>query len=725
MADTKPVATQPDSVPDIVREAVECWQNGYNRERENIQNAYDDLEFFAAQDLAQWDREALEIRRSEGRPTLQENRLPTFVSQVTNDIRQGRPAINVVPVDSEADPKVAEKIGGLIRYIENRTDGQAAYFSGADSCVTCGIGHWRVKTEYADSSTFEVELAVAPIEDQVGVVWDPDSILQTREDARYCIVPFDISRKAFEKRWPDAKVGSFQSDYVVPDGWYSDDYVRIAEYWKKEPIKRTLALMPDGAVIDLTEAGPEELAAVKATPDVRIEKRDGHKVVRYLVSAMDVLEGPQDWPGRFIPIVPVIGREIRIGRKVVRKGIVRDAKDPQKRYNYMISAHTEMQALQPKAPFIGTEKNFKTHAALWQTANSKAHPFLAYTPDKDNGGGPPARSQPPVASSAITEGLGLAAEGLKAVIGIYDAQLGNRSNETSGRAIMARERQGDTGTYHFIDAFNRALWHTGRILTDLIPHIYDTQRTIRILGEDGKLDTIEINKAATTDAADAITYYDVTKGAYDVVLKSGPSYSTRREEMREGMQTLLQTLGPDKAPLIADLYVESQDWPMAKQIAERFEGVLPPDIRAKRMQERGEKPPPPPEPDPIALAAMQADLTLKEAQARKAMADAEKAEAEAVKTSTEAALATIGIDPNALAMQMQRLERMMGEIGGMLAAPPPQPMAPPMSEPPPMGPEGMMMADGPPIDPMMMELPQEPPPGGFFVGEEEGQQPAF
>ena len=220
--------------------------------------------------------------------------------QITGDIRQLRPSIKVIPVDSAADEQIADLRGGLIRYIENRSDASAIYFRAADSQVACGIGHWRVATEYADSSTFNQEIRIAPIEDGVAVLWDPDAILPTREDARYCFVPVDMSRNAFEAAWPGVTPNAFDDEgWAHNSSWLSDDHVRVAEYWVKKPAKKLLALGRDGAIADITGADDTVIARHRAE-GARIEERDSALVCRYLITASDVLEGPEEWPGRFI-----------------------------------------------------------------------------------------------------------------------------------------------------------------------------------------------------------------------------------------------------------------------------------------------------------------------------------------------------------------------------------------------------------------------------------------
>jgi len=600
---------------EILKEARARWDRAYEKERHNIVAAYEDLQFLVGGD-AQWDATALNERKSESRPILTVNQLPQFVHQVTGDIRQMKPSIKVVPVDDDADVQVADLRGGLIRYVENRSDAPGVYFQAADQQVAAGISHWRVLTEYADDSTFLQELRIAGVDDGVAVLWDADAKGLVREDATHCFVPVDYTTDGFKEKWPDASTSDFStlSEWAGIKDWYTGDRVRVCEYWVKKPSKRKLALTPDGKTIDLTD---DPTRAEGLPPGTRFEDRDSYKICRYLMTACEILEY-NEWPGRYIPIIPVIGEEIRVAGKTIRKGIVRDAKDPQRMYNYFRAAQTEVVALQPKAPFMVTEENVAKYQDVWETANQKNWPYLPYTPDSQNGGAAPQRVQPPVSSQGVNEGVALANEDMRRVIGIYDASLGAKSNETSGKAILARQREGDTGTYVYIDNFGRAIRRTGQILNDLIPHIYDTQRTIRIMGEDGKVDMLRINQqqmvADQTGALVEQTMNDVTVGSYDIVAQVGPSYTTRREEAKEGMLELAKA-APNILPVILDKIVKAQDWPMADEIAKRVRATMPQNIlQAEEAEEQGAPPEvvkqilaqgqqPPPDPKLIAVQA--------------------------------------------------------------------------------------------------------------------------
>jgi len=699
----------------VHQEAIDRYDDAWEKDRLNQDEAYDDLKFLA-DDNAQWDAIALQQRVSERRPVLTVNKCPQFIRQVTGDIRQLRPAIHVVPINEGSEALASDVLPEMVRYIERRSDAKGAYFHAADQMVSAGIGHVRVYTEYAGFGTFNQEIAIGPVVDGIAVVWDADSSELTRRDANYCFVLFDFARKVAEQRWPDK---SFDAPMAAPgaafDGWASDDHIRVAEYWRKVPMERELAVYPTGQVIDLTDddydesTEPEQFAEPEAEPEdtpeddkpsqdeahyrpgegeercanctmfrapahctaiqdpvradmlcdyfelkpeatladmaggdlygnpqrpqlgpgmgpkradaiaagATIEKRDSYRVERIIMSATEILEGPEQWPGMHIPIVPFIGEQVTIGRRVVRRCIVRVLKDVQRLYNYAISADAEAVALQPKAPFKGTRKNFENFLDQWETANTRNWPFLEYDPDPENGGRPPEREPPPVASTGIRELLNTATGDMSAVTGIYPAALGATSNETSGKAITARQREGDTGTFHYIEAFARGVERVGQIVVDLMPHVYDTERTLRVVGDDGKATKIEINKPIIDpngDGIDTITLNDVTIGSYQVAVEMGPSYSTKREEARDGMQTLMQSLGQQVAPLFADLYVRGQDFPLADKIAKRLQFLLPPQIAQAEAAQSGEPPPPAPPPAPPnpEVALKQGELQLKQ-----------------------------------------------------------------------------------------------------------------
>lgn len=624
----EPKAKRNDSgKSEIVTTALAQYQYAYEANRDNTVGAYDDLRFAAGD---QWPGDVERQRKADGRPCLTVNMVPKFLRQVTGDIRQMRPAVRVIGVDDGGDVEKAEAYQDIIRYIERRSDAQHAYFNAADSTVAAGIGYWRIETAYDDEENNVQDICISAIYDGVGVVIDPDSDHAVKLDASFGFVPVDFTWDAFKKKFPTSSTAGFTnidewarnistSVYSSDIQWFTQKTIRVVEYF------------------------------------TRTKEKDGWKVKRHLLNAMEELEPAKDIACDYIPLIPLVGEEVHIGPRVVRRGMVRLLRDPQRMYNYLYSTQAEVVALQPKAPFILTAKNIEDWSDLWQKANTENLPYLVYDPDPANSGQMPQRGTPPLASSGIELMMQQALEDMKSVTGLYDASIGAKSNEQSGKAILARERQGDTGQYHFTEAFMRALRLTGIVLVNMIPRIYDTQRVLRVLGEDGAINETKINQLVPSRKNRAqLIDMDVTTGKYDVAVESGPSFNTRRDEAREGMNALLQA-APDLIPLIGDLYVGAMDWPEKEKIASRLKTMLPPAIKAEEDEEAGEgamgMPNRQPTPQEIQMAqaaqmqqaaaemelrAKQIDLATKEANMRKAQADAAKVEAEALKAQMEA-----------------------------------------------------------------------------------------
>jgi hypothetical protein len=445
----------------------------------------------------------------------------------------------------------------------------------------------------------------------------------------------------------------------------------VAEYWYKKPTSKTLFQVDDGTVVD----DPKKIKKGKKQTNKR--SVEGTKVCMRLMSGHEFLTDEVEWAGKYIPICPVIGEEIYIEGRVVRRGMVRDAKDPQRVYNYMRTAAVEAAALQPKAPFIVTIDQIKGVEKIWKTAGSKNHPYLPYNPD-GRAPGAPQRSQPALASQGLDSQAQIAAADIQANIGIYNVSLGAQSNETSGKAINARNAQADTGTFNYIDNLGTAIQFAGRILVDLIPKIYDTPRIVRILKEDGSHDMVPINQQfQKTDKAGQpvldpmgqaiMLMHDLSVGEYDVAVVTGPSFATRRQEAASNMTDLIRN-APKLMDIAGDLLVKNLDFPGADQIAARLEKTIPPQIT-------GDGPPPgPPPPNPKDLA----DTARSVAQARLYNAQAEQAEIEAVGGGLQVIqmMQTMNANFMALKATIDALAQPgNGNPNAMQA--PPQPMPPP------------------------------------------------
>jgi hypothetical protein len=561
-------------------------------EAENRREALDDLRF--ARLGEQWPEKVRRERELEGRPCLTINRLPAFIRQVVNDARQNKPAIVVHPVDDSSDPETSEVFNGLIRNVEQSSDAEVAYDTALDFAVTSGVGYFRINTAYSSEDTFDQDLVIERMANPFAVYGDPDSVAADSSDWNVAFILDDMSRQAFEARWPKAEPVSWAGgeDFLeAADG--GGDRVTVAEYWTREVVERAIVQLSDGEdpgtrealdaqVVDLAayrEHKPWfDMAGMQVVGEPRTVRT--HKVTQRLLSGAEVLE-TVEWAGKYIPIVPVYGEELLVDGRRVLRSLVRDAKDPQRMFNYWRTTSTELVALAPKTPYVGPKGAFDTDADKWESANVKSHAYIEY-----DGTTPPQRQSftgtPP---GALQEALN-AADDMKSIMGLYDASLGAKSNETSGRAIMARQREGDVSTFHYIDNLSRAIRHAGRILIDLIPKVYSVARVVRVLGPDGKAKTVPVNqphmaevKGENGQMTRAHRIFDLTKGKYDLTVKAGPSFTSQREEAANQMIELIRAF-PAAAPVIGDMLARNLDWPGADEISARLQALLPPPVQA-------------------------------------------------------------------------------------------------------------------------------------------------
>lgn len=550
---------------EILREARKRLQRAYDADKENRGLAMDDLKFLRGRQEDHWTPDALAAR--EGRPCLTINKVAAHHDQVVGDQRQNRMSVQVKPVDNQADPETAKILAGLIRQIDATSHGQDALNTAFDGASASGYGAFRVLTEYASDDVFEQDIRIRRMTNPFAAHWDPSAKEIDKSDTKWCFILEDVYREDFETLFPNKHPLDFESAKDDLMLWADSETVRIAEYFRKVPEKKTIYLLDDGRTVEKPAEG-ERI--------VKQREVDGWRIEWYKITGDDILEGPVNLPGRWIPVIPVIGKEIFIGPKREVRGLIRNAKDPQRMYNYSRSAGTELVALSPKAPYILTPRQVEGHESQWKQAHQKNFPYLLYNPDP-NARNKPYREQPVQISSAIVNEIGLANEEIKDTTGIQDASLGKMSNERSGRAVAERRRSSNIATFVFTDNLARAVEHLGRILIDLIPHYYDTARVVRVLGEDGKEQAVPINQEFTgPDGKQRI--HDLTVGKYDVVTNIGPGYATQRMEAVDSMIAFVQAV-PAAGALIMDLVAEYSDWPGAVPIAERLKKLLPPQLQ--------------------------------------------------------------------------------------------------------------------------------------------------
>lgn len=605
---------------DILKEARERLEAAWAQDRENREDAFTDLKFLGGD---QWPERIRQQREAASRPCLTINRLPQFVNQVANGVRQNPPAIKAIAAGGKATDALADIYTGLFRHIQYSSNATHVFANAAYYAVACGIGHFRIVTDYANDNGFDQDIFIKRIQHPLSVFWDPAAIEPSRADATYCLVSEMIGRREFEQRFPGAALSDFTppSDLSADSSlfWTTRDAVRVCEYWVKTPVTRTIARLTGGETVDISGVALSDdlRSRITATRKVRT-----HKVERYLLSGSEVLEGPNAWAGRHIPVFPVIGSEVALESKVIRHGLVRFSRDPQQLYNFWRSAAAESIALAPRAPFLVTPQMIAKFRGQWDTQHSISRPYLLYEPDPDAPGNRPSREPPPEVPQALIQESAISSDEMKATTGIYDAALGARSNETSGVAIRAREDQGGNSTLHYQDNLLATLHHLGHVLLDLVPKIYDSERVVRILKDDETHTNVSINVPVMGVDGKPMLLNDLSQGIYDVRVKIGPAYSTRRAETADAMLAFLQAV-PQAAGLVGDLVARHMNWPGADEIADRLKRALPPQIREDAPSE-----------------ALSRRAILDEAKAaaevQKAQSAAAKAEADALKAAAQA-----------------------------------------------------------------------------------------
>jgi hypothetical protein len=547
---------------DFLTVARERFRLAAEAENEYRHKMLDDLRFYAGE---QWPDNIQRQRQAEQRPCLTINRLPQFVHQVTNEIRQNKPSPKVSPVDDQGDIETAEIFQGIIRHIERLSEADDVRSYAAFYAVICGRGYYRILTKFCNPMSMDQDIVIERIKNPATVYMDPSCQEPDYSDAKWGLIVEDLTEEQYKAQFPGKLPSSAEEFRSIGDDdpvWRYEGGIRVAEYFTREMEPIDIAQLPDGSVVPLDQV-PE------GTPIIRTRRTEVPTVKWSKIDGSQVLE-QQDWPGQWIPIIPVLGEEIDVDGKTELVGMVRNAKDAQRMLNYWESAKTETIALAPRVPWLVAEGQIDNHEKEWAQANTRNFAYLQYKPRSvgQDQVPPPQRQvyEPPI--QAITAAEAGAIDHLKATTGIYDASLGNRSNETSGVAILQRQREGDIANYHYIDNLNVAITHEARILVDLIPKIYDRPgRVARIIGEDGSEKKVVLN--APHEKQGVEKFYDLQAGQYDVAVSVGPSFATKRQESAESMTAFAQ-VAPELVPKYADLYVKEMDWPGAQEIADRL-----------------------------------------------------------------------------------------------------------------------------------------------------------
>jgi hypothetical protein len=628
---------------DVVKSAREALEFSYQFDKDNRKEAVEDLRFVAG---FQWSDAARQERQ--GRPLITINRSNQFIRQVSNPIRQHMPTIKVEP-DGDDQEQMADIANGLFRRIQYNSSASHVYANAVEHMVACGIGWWRVCTDYLNEEGFDQEILIKRVFNPLSVYPDPSSLEPDRSDMFYCNVSELWPNEAFKRKWPGRQLVSVDmpnnGSAQQAISWGSADSVRVSEFWQRQEISKQMAQLSTGDVVDidlLQKVAPQYAEQIKPHI-VNARSVKSFKVTMTLVSGAEVLEDPYECPCKWIPIVPVIGNEVPIEQGTYRHGLIRFQREPQQLHNYFMSVAAESLGQQPKAPYMATAKQIGKYKAMWDNANRTPTPYLLYDHDeKVPGQGPPQRIAPPPLPAGLIQMAQMLSDDMKATTGIYDAALGAQSNETSGVAIGQRVQQGDQATFHYVDNLEHGLEHTGRIILDMIPKVYDNERSMKLKGDGAaKEQTVTINKPIMQVGNQTIMHNDMSQMSFSSVrVVLGQNFASRKQQTSQILVGLLQAM-PQVGAVAGDIIAKNLDIDQADELAERLHMLLPPPIlQAEQAQEQGgqpgQAPPPAPQPTPEQQQMIQQQQAHEQAMALEQQAGQYKVQQEAAKAAAAA-----------------------------------------------------------------------------------------
>ena len=744
---------------DKQKSVVDVARARYQRAKDVLgtlrQQAIDDTRFALgdSDNQWQWPEEVYTNRAAvSGKPCLTINVTAQHCNQIINAIRQNRPSAKISPVDGQADKKTALILGGMLRSIQAYSNADTAHDIAAEHAVYGGEGFWRVLTEYESDDSFDQVICIKPLINPQLVYIDPDAIEPDRSDAKWGMIFEDLSKEQFREEYPDLDASSWVED---AQGWNKQDQVRRAEYFYCETEPDKLLKLADGTVLrESALQGVKRYGQMLVTPDGQqmaiVAERETTRKVWYWCKLVGGETEPVDkrvWPGQYLPIITVVGKEINVNGELVRKGIVRDLKDSGRMVNYSYSAAVETVALQNKVPYLASAEAIAGFEDIWGAANIENRAYLPFN-ERDMEGNAlmmPQRQAPATMATAQVQMLQLSVEQMRASSGQQNANFGIRSEAASGVGIQRLKAQGEVATFHFPDNLARALKYEAKVIIDLIPKLYDTRRVVRILGMDGKegaavLDPemnqphAEIDESADSEVKEA---FNPSVGRYDVAIDTGPSYQTQRQEAADALTSLTQS-NPQIMQVAGDIVMRSYDFPMAEELAQRLAKTLPPGLQEHESQ---------PEVPPQVQQAMQQMGQQMDALTQELHASADKLQElqEGAEIKTQE-LSIKAYDAETKRMQVlgtamgpeQVQALVMQTLQAALTTPAPGPQIyedmqemeqeeaqhPEMQEGMPQGmPQGMppgMPPDMPP-DPQVMPPEQNPPPAGFFTPDQSTQ----
>jgi len=570
----------------------------------------------------QWEPDIAQKFTRNGRPRYTFDLCNPVVNTLSGAIRMANFGIKVRPANDQADDDRAEVLSGMIRNIESISNAQSIYNNAATSMVGTGFDAWMVTQEYSDSESFDQDLFIRPINSAVdSVYWDPNSMRQDRSDSMWATKLTAMSKEAYKARWPEGSCQSVAEDRSRSSYYDKPDQVIVGEfYWIEErPIK--LIQMSDGSVYRESEVEQysDQLAA-KGVTEVRSRNRVERVVKVRHYDGSDWLNEAKETVFNWIPLIPLYGYFRISENKITFRGETEKLLDQQRVHNYAHSAEVLQTALSPIDKIFITPEQAADHEDQLERMNqsSDAVQYYNHVEDQPN----PYR----MGTAQTNPNLAVIANSTRQAIiqssGVFAASMGDNPSLQSGVAIEQLQERGDVSMVHYFDSMEVALTHTARILVDAIPKAYDATRRVRILGEDGVPEQIDLNKTVLENGQPKVLN-DLSTGRYDVTVDIGKSFKSRQQESVAAILEMAN-VDPSVIQIGADILLNNASGPSLDLIAQRKRlellnaGLIPEDqltdeerLRIQEAQAIAAQQPQQPSMEQIALEIQQMDAQAK------------------------------------------------------------------------------------------------------------------
>lgn len=481
------------------------------------------------------------------------------VRKLVAEMRQNPIDVLYRPKDG-ANPDSADVLMGMYRTDMRHNTAKIAVNIAVREQVEAGVGAWRLVTDYEDQNPTSNNQVIRrePIHGACShVIWDSNSKLMDKSDARHCTVIHSMSKKGWDdfadKYGLDAEnIPSFQSpnDWVFP--WLTQDTIHVAEFYEVEEKKEIAFIYRDpitgepvsyfkrdikDVIDDLADKGYEKVA------ERQIKRR---RVYKSIVTCTAVLKNRQSIAGEHIPIVPVFGEWGLVEDKEVYEGVVRLTKDGQRLRNMIMSFNADIVARTPKKKPIFWLEQIAGYEHMYD--GNDDYPYYLLNRTDENNGDLPAQPiayiENPEVPQANAYMLEAATNAVKevATLGVDAAAV--NGGQVAYDTVNQLNMRSDLETYVFLDNLATAMRRDGEIYQAIVSDIYDVPRNVTITLEDGSEKDVQIMAEVVDVSTGNHTVLNDIRGRYECYTDVGPSFQSMKQQNRAEILELLGKTQP-------------------------------------------------------------------------------------------------------------------------------------------------------------------------------------